>query len=173
MIGWDRCGDSDYVAVLNRHEIDVLNSYITGLAALLDRRADSYEPVTTVAGATVPMPVASSDDARIIRILQTELGEHEPEWVLTFGEERCFREVSAALRTMGSTLPTADGVVVLRSRHELAAWSCSIRCFLTTIVVVADQDGNVKGKPSAATIDWLHDLAEQIARVEAVATLSS
>lgn len=157
MASWDRLGESNYVGVMTRHEIEVLNSYVSGVLGLLSHRAEFYLPID---GTQAQMPVDCADDCRINAILAVELGEGEPDWILALNEERVLREVAEAVRLMGSTLPASGGVVMLRAGEELASWLRCIRHVLAVIAVVADYNGNVKDQASEPTVIWLNKLAD-------------
>ena len=159
MICWDRCGESGYVGVLSRSEIDVLQSYVIGLLTLVEHRTASHTVIAVVAGREVRVPAAVTEDPRILAILENELGEDEPDWVLAVGEEQCLLSARGSLQLMSSTLPETGGVVRLRSRDEAGAWLRSIRFFLSTIAVVADSEGRVKGKDVAPTVTWLCEVS--------------
>lgn len=156
---WDRCGETGYVRVFSRYEIAVLNSYTCGLLNLIERRVRSYEPVVAGAGHEVRLPTEVSQDPRIMAILRAELGWDEPDWVLALGEERCLSDVKKSLHLMASTLPISDGVIHLRTAAEAAAWSRSVRLFVTSIATVADDEGRVNDKDVGPTVAWLIELS--------------
>jgi hypothetical protein len=156
---WERFGDSGYVRVLSKHEIDVLRSYTSGLTALIEHRVASYAPITVRPGHQVHLPTEVTGDPRIIAILKAELGNDEPDWVLAMNEEQCLLSVKRAMHIMELTLPTADGVVQLRSHDEALAWLSSIQLFITSIAAMIDEEGMVKGMDAGPTVVWLIELS--------------
>ena len=162
MISWDRCGDSTYVGVLSRYEIEVLRSYTDGLVSLLEHHLALFD--TTPDGWSWPHP-ALHRDARITAILLAEIGEREPGWVYSVSAAACLRDVSSRARLMACALSTSTGVVHLASRAEAEAWLRCIRLVLVTITAVAGERGEVRGKPSEPTASWLTELSAGLGAV--------
>ncbi|MET8762578.1 hypothetical protein [Lentzea sp. NPDC004782] len=155
MISWDRCGDSTYIGILSGYEIDVLRSYVDGLAKLIDHHLSSF--ITAPDGTLWPSPELRQD-LRIDTILRFELGQHEPDWVLSFSAGSCLSDISRQVQLMASALPASGGVVQLNSRDEADAWLRCISLVVATIATVADERGEVRGKPCEPTVAWLTEV---------------
>ncbi|HUQ57780.1 hypothetical protein [Lentzea sp.] len=162
MICWDRCGQSGYVGVFSRHEITVLDSYVTGLLDLIEHRTASYAAIAVGAGREVHVPTAAAEDPRIIAILEDEVGVDEPDWVLTISEGPCLFRARDLLALMRSTMPGGDSVVHLRSRDEADAWLQCVQYFLSSITGAADLEGRVKGKNVIPTVTWLSEVSSTL-----------
>ncbi|KOV83941.1 hypothetical protein [Nocardia sp. NRRL S-836] len=162
MISWDRCGDSTYVGVMTRYEIEVLRSYTDGLVSLLDHHLALFD--TTPDGCSWPHPELGRD-ARVTAILRAEIGEQEPDWVHSVSAAACLRDVSSHARLMACALSSSSGVVHLASRAEAEAWLRCIRLVLVTITAMADERGEVSGKACEPTVSWLTEVSDGLSAV--------
>lgn len=162
MISWDRCGDSTYVGVLSRYEIEVLRSYTDGIVSLLDHHLALFD--TTPDGWSWPH-AALHRDARIAAFLRAEIGEQEPGWVYAASAAACLRDVSSHARLMACALASSTGVVHLASQAEAEAWLRCIRLVLATITAVADEHEEVRGKACEPTVSWLTEVSAGLSAV--------
>lgn len=163
MISWDRCGKSTFIGVLSRYEVQVLRSYVDGLVSLIDYH---FRSVHTVETPHEQEPAEEHDlDPRIAAILRSEVGQHEPDWVLAFAADLCLREASHQASLMASTLPGSSGVVCLKDHAEAVAWLKCIRLVRITITVVAGDRGEIRGQLCGPTLAWLSDMSAALESV--------
>ncbi|MFS8104252.1 hypothetical protein LFM09_44800 [Lentzea alba] len=154
VICWDRC-DDELIGIFDNYEISVLRSHGEALLALLDHRERSYENMPLDDNRTALLPNATTDDTRLIAILRDQLGQDEPDWLLTLHEVASFDELRVALGTFLATLPSDSGAVRLRSRVEAEAWARSIQVFAAALAAVTDETGRAFEQDAGPTSAWL------------------